>query len=324
MGTEISIPLDTQGKHIGHVTIPVAGADPVQFPIASLRNGDGPCLFINAGTHGDEFEGQIALRKILRTLDATDIKGHLIAIPTLNTTAASANDRRSPLDGLDLNRSFPGDPDGSASQRIADFVVKEIVSRADAVVDLHAAGTAHEFIPHVMMHRREFLLSDALFDRTREAAQAFGMPAIFIVDEREREGMLDTVVEKAGKPFLCVELGFGGQTTPATVQRTETGIRNMLVHFGLMQGTVEADPAPMRAITGDAFIMAAEDGLFEFLVEIGDAVEAGQTIGYFHTIENANGAFVPLVSPKSGILAARRRYNRVDEGDFLAGIASAL
>jgi N2-acetyl-L-2,4-diaminobutanoate deacetylase len=322
MDFDIDIPLDRDGKHIGTVSLPGVEKESVSFPIVSLRNGNGPCLFINAGTHGDEFEGQIALRNVLRSLEAKDIAGQLIAIPTLNIAATRANTRCSPLDGRDLNRSFPGDPHGTASQRIAAFITKHIVPRADAVIDLHAAGVAHEFIPHVMMHRREFLQSDELFNKTRAAAQAFGMPAIFVVEEPNREGMLDTMVEQAGKPFLCVELGCGGHTTPTSIQRTERGIRNMLIHFGLTTGTVTASPAPLQAITQEGFMIAERSGLFEFMVAIGERVTQGQVLGYYHSIDLANDTRVPLLAAKAGILAARKSHSRVESGDFIAGIAS--
>jgi N2-acetyl-L-2,4-diaminobutanoate deacetylase len=318
----ISIPLDQDGKHIGEVNISLAGGDTLRFPIASVRNGNGPCLYINAGTHGDEYEGQIALRNILQTLEPSEIAGQLVAVPTLNVAAAEANRRRSPLDELDLNRSFPGDPDGSATQRIASFIKDNIVPLADAVVDLHAAGTANEVIPHAMVHRRECLVSDDQFEKIKQAALAFGMPAIFVFDEPDPAGLLDTLVEKSGKPFLCVELGHGGQTTPATVRRAERGIRNMLIHFGLMQGQIDAEPVPLGDIAFDGFVVAEHEGLFEFIVEMGAEVQKGQLLGHYHSFASANGVLTPLLAPKDGCLAARRRYSQVNVGDFLAGIAT--
>ncbi|OJI92401.1 hypothetical protein LY10_03105 [Planktotalea frisia] len=88
-------------------------------PIISFKNGDGPVALMIAGTHGDEFEGPSALMRLVDDLSLKDISGQIIIVPALNATAVRASERCSPLDGVNLNRAFPGDPLGSISEQIA-------------------------------------------------------------------------------------------------------------------------------------------------------------------------------------------------------------
>ncbi|KAF7961622.1 hypothetical protein AWV80_31285 [Cupriavidus sp. UYMU48A] len=92
------------------------------MPIVSLRNGEGPCVLLMSGTHGDEYEGQVALTRLVRSLSYKKIRGQIIILPMANYPAAKAGLRVSPLDEGNLNRMFPGDVGGSPTQMIAHFI----------------------------------------------------------------------------------------------------------------------------------------------------------------------------------------------------------
>src|SRR3546814_7742491 len=114
------------------------------FRAAVIRNGDGPAALLVAGNHGDEYEGQIALRDLARTLEPAAVTGTVIVVPGLNFPAVRAAVRCSPVDGGNMNRSFPGRPDGTVTQMIAHYVATVLVPRADLVLDLHSEiGRAH-------------------------------------------------------------------------------------------------------------------------------------------------------------------------------------
>ncbi|QLC23926.1 hypothetical protein HFP57_02015 [Parasphingopyxis algicola] len=322
------IDLDRPGRQTGTVEIR-DGSDSVRIPIVSIGDGEGPNLFINAGSHGDEYEGPIALRNVLRDLDPGGIRGQLIAIPSLNPPAARAIARTSPIDNIDLNRAFPGKADGSLSQRIAAFVSEVIVPRCKAVVDLHAAGRDYQFEPYVMMHVPEQLQSRALFDETLMAAQAFGLPRIFVVEEPERdgilssEGMLDTFVESLGKVFLCIEAGGAGTTTPQTVAVTERGIQNMLAHFGLTGDAVDIPGGPITPshIHAKGFQFAPVGGLLEITCELGSQLAAGEPFARIHALDSDGSNPQDCTATIDGIFAARRHPAFVEEGGLIGGIA---
>ena len=98
------------------------------MPIAVIKNGSGPTLILTGGNHGDEYEGPVTIPELARDLDPARISGRLILIPTLNNSATQAGQRVSPLDGLNLNRTFPGDPHGSITEQIPFYLNDHLLS----------------------------------------------------------------------------------------------------------------------------------------------------------------------------------------------------
>ena len=120
------IDYDRDGKQTGFLRLPYSvhrsayGWIPV--PIVMFKNGAGPTALMMSGNHGDEYEGQIALTKLSQSLAAGDIQGRLIILPMANYPAAHAGLRTSPFDAGNLNRSFPGDPQGTPTEMIAHYI----------------------------------------------------------------------------------------------------------------------------------------------------------------------------------------------------------
>jgi len=117
------IDLDRDGKQTGFLRLPYSvhrsAYGWIPIPIASIGNGKGPRILLMAGNHGDEYEGQVALGRLIRTLEPAEIHGRIIILPSANFPAAMAGSRTSPLDGGNLNRLFPGDPSGGPTAQIA-------------------------------------------------------------------------------------------------------------------------------------------------------------------------------------------------------------
>ena len=316
-----SIDLDAPGKHFGHIQIPYSRDDAalsnLLVPVISIKNGDGPCLLFNAGTHGDEFEGQIALRNLAHTLDPKSINGQVIIVPSANLPAVLNNSRCSPIDRLNMNRIFPGNPRGQITEKIASFFYDDLVSRADFVVDLHAGGTRYGCLVYPMMHRYP---DAATTITTFEMLKAFQAPYGVVFDtEPDREGMLDTAVEDLGKPFIAVELGSGGTVTPQSVSLAARGIRNMLVHCGLAEGEIEeADPpTEMLGVPAGGFVVAEDHGIFEPFVDVGDIVGDGEAVGQMHSIHRPDRAPIVHTIRDGGRVLIRRVTGTTTHGDYL-------
>ncbi|MFM7778831.1 MAG: succinylglutamate desuccinylase/aspartoacylase family protein, partial [Alphaproteobacteria bacterium] len=92
------------------------------IPIVVVKNGEGPTALFTSGNHGDEYEGQVALTNLAKSLDPARIKGRVIILTMANYPAALAGRRVSPIDDLNLNRIFPGDPDGTVTRQIAHYI----------------------------------------------------------------------------------------------------------------------------------------------------------------------------------------------------------
>ncbi len=151
-----TVDFEAEGKHFGHLSIPHSRNDSgwgaVHLPVVSIRNGRGPTLVLTGGNHGDEYEGPIALLKLARSLDAKEIQGRVIVIPALNFPAVMAGTRVSPIDGVNMNRAFPGDRDGSVSSMIAHFVQHKILPLSDALLDIHWGGISLFFSRSAAFH----------------------------------------------------------------------------------------------------------------------------------------------------------------------------
>ena len=111
------VDFNADGKQIGYLRLPHSvhrsAYGFLAIPIAVIKNGKGPTVLTMSGNHGDEYEGQIANWKLIRGLNPKDVRGRVIVLPMANFPAAQAGMRTSPIDQGNLNRSFPGDPNGT-------------------------------------------------------------------------------------------------------------------------------------------------------------------------------------------------------------------
>ncbi|MCR4281919.1 MAG: succinylglutamate desuccinylase/aspartoacylase family protein, partial [Bauldia sp.] len=135
-----TVDFDRVGKQAGFVMIPHSPHDDAwgvtRVPIAIIANGSGPTVILEGGNHGDEYEGPIVIGELIRDLDPGEVRGRLILMPANNVHAVMAGRRTSPVDGLNFNRTFPGDPRGTITEQISAFVTDEIFPRGDAFLDL--------------------------------------------------------------------------------------------------------------------------------------------------------------------------------------------
>ncbi|MEQ8967246.1 MAG: succinylglutamate desuccinylase/aspartoacylase family protein [Azospirillaceae bacterium] len=281
-----TIDLDAAGKRNGFVRLPWSSHESAyggpMIPICVVRGGRGPTVLAVAGNHGDEYEGQIALMRLIREIEPEEVAGRLIVLPAANFPAVLAGSRVSPMDGGNLNRSFPGDPEGGPTSMIAHFVETELIARADAVIDLHSGGTSLHYLPSTIVARSADPGRDAA---NRAALEAFGTPYGFLVDLKESRVLIGAA-ERQGVVALNAELGGGAHVTPASVARTEGYLRNLLIHFGLVDRRPEdalSGAVRLMTISGPRYyVYAPEDGIFEPAVDLGDTVGEGDLAGLVH------------------------------------------
>ena len=324
-----TVDFDANGKHFGHLGIPhsrdESGWGAVHLPVVSLRNGDGPVLAFTGGNHGDEYEGPIALMKLARALDPAEINGQVIVVPALNFPAVMAGTRLSPIDGVNMNRAFPGRRDGSVSQMIAHFVQHKILPRCDAVCDIHSGGRSMYFSPFAAYHS---LPNKPVTEKARAAALAFGAPIALELVELDAEGMLDTAVEEMDKVFVSTELGGGGSVSTHTVAIADAGVRNLLAHFGLVDGrpatrdSLGLPPTRMMHMPDPGCFLICDDrGIFEIMVDLDQQVAEGEPIGRVHFPERPVREPITYRAGTSGTVIGRTHKTLMEPGDFLALIA---
>jgi predicted deacylase len=320
------IDYDADGKQVGALSIalPAAGEgwSSVQIPIVCIRNGTGPTLLLLGGTHGDEAEGPVVLSRFARELQPGQIKGRVIIIPALNLPAVEACERAAPVDGRDLNRCFPGKPDGSLAQVIAHHIDTTLLNRSDVIVDLHAGGRPLRFLPSLWLLETA---DGALWRRTLEVAQSFGTP--LIVTSPSLGGDLSESTARYGAVYLSTEAGGGATVDPAVVSFSKRGIDRVMRHMGLATAirASMSDEAPsrhMRIAGGANVLLAGRHGLFEPAVALGDRVERGQMIGEIHHVDRPAEPTTTIVSPIDGIVYGLRWLAHVRKGAKVAVIAT--
>ncbi|TYR29824.1 N-alpha-acetyl diaminobutyric acid deacetylase DoeB [Mesorhizobium microcysteis] len=318
-----TIDLDARGVQHGFLRLPHSRDDSawgsVMIPIAMIRNGSGPTALLTGGNHGDEYEGPLALYELARTLDPADVSGTVIIVPALNYPAFRAGTRTSPIDKGNMNRSFPGAPDGTVTQKIADYVQRHLLPRADIVLDFHSGGRTLDFVPFCAAH---ILPDKAQEARAFAAVEAFAAPYSVKMLEIDAVGMFDTAVEEMGKVFVTTELGGGGTARAETVRIARKGVMNVLRHTGIVAGAVERTPTSWLDMPdGDCFSFAEDDGMIETIVDLGERVQRGVVVARIHGTGRTGIAPIEIKAKMDGILAARHFPGLVKAGDCAAVVA---
>ncbi|MCF3973504.1 N(2)-acetyl-L-2,4-diaminobutanoate deacetylase DoeB [Paracoccus salsus] len=319
-----TIPLDGQGKTHGFLRLPYSRNDSawgsVMIPITVIANGEGPTALLTGGNHGDEYEGPIALQQLAWEIEPSDITGRVIIVPYMNYPAFRAAARVSPIDHKNLNRIFPGRPDGSPSHKIAHYFAHVLVPMADIVLDYHSGGKTLDFLPYAAAH---YLEDKAQQAKCVEAVKAFGAPYTMMMLEIDAVGMFDTTVEAQGKVFVTTELGGGGTATARSSEIAVRGARNVLRHAGILSGAVELpEDSVMLDMPGDdCFHFATRDGLMHPLADLGDAVRKDQPIARIWPPDRTGVEPVDVLANRDGVIAARHFPGLIQTGDCVAVIA---
>ncbi len=321
-----TIDLDTDGKAHGFLRLPwshdASAWGNLMIPITVIKNGRGPTALLTGGNHGDEYEGPIVLSKLARNLDPHSISGRIIIVPFMNFPAFKAGRRTSPIDGGNMNRSFPGRPDGTVTEKIADFFERVLLPEADYVLDFHAGGRTLDFLPFAAAHVLDDKAQEA---RCIAAMKAFAAPYGMMLLEIDNAGLYDTAAEMKGKIFVSTELGGGGTATAKSIEIANRGLDNFLKHAGIIEGELELQPSTMLDMPDhDCFIFAEDEGMLEMTKDLGESINEGDVIAYIHNVNKTGVDAAAYYARRSGLLAARHHPGLIGTGDCLSVIAKVV
>jgi len=322
-----TVDFDLPGKQVGFVMVPHSPHDDAwgvtRVPIAIVKNGNGPTVILEGGNHGDEYEGPIVISELIRALDPGEIEGRLILMPASNVHAVIAGLRTSPVDGLNFNRAFPGDPRGSITEQIAAYVSDEIFPRADAFLDLHSGGSSLNILPSAIIEPTD----DAeLHRRSIAAALAFDAPMTVVIGNLGDPRTSTAAACRAGLVTVGTEMGGGGTVSIEALAICRRGVRNVLAHLGVLP----PDRAEPRRGNGRvlelpgarAYVFATMDGIFEPFHENGRDVHAGEEAGRIHCTWDPSRPPETLTYQADGILYGRRQPGRVKPGNCCLVVAA--
>jgi predicted deacylase len=324
------IDFDAPGRQTGFLRVPHSTHESaygwIPVPVVCVRHGDGPTVLLMAGNHGDEYEGQVALMHLARTLRAEDVQGRLILLPAVNFPAANAGRRTSPLDGGNLNRAFPGDPDGGPTAAIAHYVDSVLLPMADYAADLHSGGSSLVYTPCALGNLFEG--ETARNAKVLELLRVFGAPVSYVAKKpMGADRAFGASARRRGVVAIGTEAGGGGTVSPVALRIAQSGLHRVLRHLGVVPGlAVEASTGTRLVEVGgsDYFVYSTERGLVEPLVTPGDEVVAGQAAARIHFPDTPWREAETVHFERSGLVLCKRVPGRTERGDCLFHLGTDL
>lgn len=265
------------------------GSAPVYMPVTVIRGVlPGPTVFLTAAIHGDEINGVEIVRQLTYTLDPKSLRGTVVSVPIVNVPGFNHHSRYLP-DGRDLNRSFPGDPQGSQTARVAHLVWNEIIRPCQFGIDFHTASSGRQNMPHIR--------ADVDDETVRRMAKAFG-PNV-ILHGRGRKGSIRREACAVGIPTIVFEAGEAGRFERRTVRLGLDGTFNVLHELRMIEWT-RVEPSYQVIVRTGEWVRADRGGIVNVLVEPGDLVYSGDELG---VISNPYGRELKAIkAPFTGLV----------------------
>ena len=287
---------------------------PVGLPVAVVNGAErGQTLYMQAVSDGDELNGVGVVRHVVPRLDPANLSGTVLVVGIVNYHAFQVAEHRNPIDDTKMNRAYPGDHNGTSSERIA-AATFDAAERADFVIDLHQGSTSR-MIDEVRVRcgTRHRLHGDCL-----ELAKVFGCG--HVLDQKGPDGQLARVAPDEGVPTIDPELGgcvgWDGESISAGVE----GVFNVLRQYGFLDGRVETE-RQVRASGFDQYGSPA-GGLVEFEFELGDRVEAGETL--FEVTDPFGALKGRVTADNNGVFWRSRRLPQVATGEYVCSVGTNL
>ncbi|AKH96742.1 succinylglutamate desuccinylase/aspartoacylase family protein [Halanaeroarchaeum sulfurireducens] len=284
------------------------------LPVAVVNGRkEGKTLYLQAVSDGDELNGLGVVSRVVPRLDPTDLAGEVLVVGIANYHAFQVAEHRNPIDDTKLNRTYPGDPIGSASERIADATY-EVAAEADLVLDLHQGSTSRMIDEaRVRCGRHHRLHDDCL-----ELARVFDTG--HVLDRRGPDGQLARVAPDDGIPAIDPELGGAIGWDESSIEVGVRGVFNVLEHYGFLDG----DPQPGSQVRARSFERygAPKGGLVRFTVDLGEEVARGDVI--FEIIDAFGSVRARITADHDGVFWRSRRLPQVATGEYVCSIGRGI
>ncbi len=271
---------------------------------------DGPTVFVSAGIHGDEVIGVEIVRRLLRSKNLSTLRGTLIVVPIVNTFGFLNHSRYLP-DRRDLNRCFPGSPNGSLASRLAHIFLTEVVARCSLGIDLHSAAIHRMNLPQTRVSANNKV--------TLQLAYTFGAPVI--LTSALRDGSLRQEAKKIGVDVLLYEAGEGMRFDEMSVRAGVAGILRVLKAVEMLPKAGIGDAKARSLLCSNSnWLRAPVGGLLRMFKAEGDVIEEGDIVCAI--ADPFGDGEVEVATKYAGIIVGRAVMPIVHEGDALFHIAA--
>jgi predicted deacylase len=277
---------------------------------------DEPTVYVGSATHGNELQGVETCRRLAEEIDPATISGKLIVVPLQNPVAFRHRVRLNPVDGKDLDKLYPGNDKGTATEQLADTLYTKLAATADVVIDLHSGGVGsinipHIYVPSIPPKRTKFT--------SLELGQAFGADVLIdtspSVDYHfDLEHLSPYFCNVQGSAGLYVELGEGGRVDEHYVQFALTGVKNVLRKLGMLKGRVE-EQGKRKVVTRTSVVRSKTSGILLKHYKLGQEVHKGNPIA---EVVGVFGGREKILAPCDGIVQWTVTFGNTDAGQDIA------
>ncbi len=299
-------PGETRSIEVNIAKLPSHSSIDISITV-SCAEEPGPVLLLSGGLHGDEINGIEIVRRIIEKEYNIPVKGTIICIPIINVFGFIHFSRNVP-DGKDVNRSFPGNKNGSLASRVANYLMKDVIPKIDYGIDFHTGGA----------DRTNFPQTRGFFNKNKvlELAEVFHAP--FTLHSKYRPKSIRQAAAKLGKTILVYEGGESSRFDEFAIQHGIDGALRVMKHLGMIDLKLEKPDFESVYVSHSTWVRARASGLFQTLVESGERVQARQILG---NITDPFGDFtVPVKSPQSGYIIGLNNNPIIHQGDAIMHI----
>jgi len=288
-------------KQFGYLTVVERPVTNVVMPVGIVNSGrPGPRVVISAGIHGSEYPGLEAANRLWRSFTPETINGVIVMFPLVNVPGFEAAEPNvNPLDNINLNRIFPGDPNGSPSMVMANRLVEEVSKVAECVIDLHGGDITEWLDPFAIWFRSG---NDDVDRRSQRMAELYDAKHIWITSGKYGyPGTFSGELARRGIPSVVCEAGFLGTYREDEIGQHVRGVTNILKDVGTLAGEPQrVHDGPARVFEENFTVATTTGGTMHPKVLPSEPIRKGQVLA---EIKNIEGDVVEeLLAPADGVV----------------------
>ncbi len=307
-------------KVAGAIEVPAGRDAALSIPVVVMHGAKpGPVLAIVSGLHGTEYASIIAVERLIDRIDPASLSGTVILAPLVNVNSFEQKvPHLNPADGKNMNRMFPGDINGTQTDRAAYLITKQVVEPCNHLIDLHGGDLDESLRPYSYWTKTGNEKQDSI---SREMLLAFGLDHIIISTDRPKDPTASRYLENTattrGKPSITVEAGHAGTVEPEDIEVLARGCLSVMRYLKMLPGQPERIEHPVW-IESVETIASERNGIFYPLVRRGSYVAAGMAVGYL--TDYVGNKILEFRAPAAGVVLFVRAMPSMTKGETIANI----
>jgi predicted deacylase len=304
----------------GVISVPAGGDAGYDIPVAVVNGAKpGKVLALAAGSHGTEYASVIALEKLIGLLNPAEIAGTVIILPLINVNSFEhIVPHLNPVDGKNMNRFFPGNMQGTQTERASALITREVIEKSDHIIDMHGGDIDENLRPYSYWTVTGNAAQDSI---SKEMVLAFGLDHVIISPDRPKDPAAARYLENAGstrgKPSFTVEAGRAGTVEPEDVQALIDGTLGTMAYLKMLDRPVRPVEHPVW-LENLATVSSEVTGIFYPLVQRGTYVAQGMKLGY--VTDYVGKTIAEPRAPVAGVITFVRAVPSLGKGDTIANI----